>query len=1715
MTKDSMLRRRLPLAILILLALAGPAWGQSASIALGTIDTSGFPHLEASIAAFDQLGNPLPLSNNDSVVIEENSIVVATGHLISCPPSTSARPVSIMLVLDHSGSMGVATGAGTRFSIMKTGVQAFLRTLDMSGGTTVGITAFDDLPVLVHPLSSNQTSLEGALSTLQIGGGTQFTSAFIDPTSGGIPLLAGASVTPRHLVFITDGEPFSPPDVPAIIAAAQTAGVTVHVVTISTRLTDDLKAIADGTGGSSIGDIVTANALAGYLASLAGAIQERPLCRVAWDAPMPCSEFRPIRPVRVSVVGVGDGGSWYTLPNRIYPTLALDTLALWFGPVQPGGNSTRQVKITAQGAPFTVVGISPALASPFSVVDWGGTPPPFILQPGASRNVTLRFAPTDSTLYSRQLHFDGTPCSSGSLLLSGGVPGRRVIDGLRLVEPVGGNGYSACTPVPIVWSGVAAERPIRIESSSDGGRTWFRVADSARGLRYEWTPPRPGIDWRVRISTLDIGVDSIFRAAGGGIGGDGPATLTQLGGPTGVEIVGDQLYLVESGRHRVRRVDLPSRTIQTIAGTGSPGYSGDGGPAYSARLTGPNDIAVDGNMLYIADASNNVVRAVDLTTGVITKIAGTGEQGFAGDGGLAVDAQLNLPSFLALAPDALYVTDRANARVRRIDLRTRRIATVAGGGAQPEGDGGSALAVRLLDPAGIAWENGTLYIVERGRNRVRSMASDGGINTIAGSGVAGYSGDGGVPLDARFTSPTGIDVRDSVLLVADEGNNVIRRVDLRRGGVATLAGTGVAGFDGDDGPAHAAKLDRPYGVGFAPWGYAIADFGNDWARMVIGSQAGLSDSTPTSFTVARAQLAVTAPARTFRFDTTAQGVTRSELLGAVLCNHGDVPTTPDTVEIIGADARAFRISSGLTSTPLLPGECVTLELLFTPQHAGPHSAAMVFRGSCSDPDTLWLNGTGRTACGITMIDEVEMGATLGSAKDSLVMALICNTGTDTLRGSLSVEPADGVFTLASPAAPVIPPGGCYDLLLRFTPNHAGEHTARIRFETDGGCGVTSTLVRGTGTAAGTVYAQASLLLPSLLCPDDSALAHITVINGGAATAEITQLALDPANTAFTIISSVPGSPILVPPGDSAGVNVLYRPQRPGTDTVRLLATVARPTGDTTISVLVIGQLETISLVPEPTRIDFSARDEQTADSTVLIINRSTVPITIDSVTTTSSLNVEFSPLVTPTGRVLQPGDTLVLVVRSTDTLSDHSEGGEMLVSFSPSCGASPLRIPLEQMPQYQRLTASPLSFTLPCGSMAIDTIITLYNHGTDTYNVESVEIRPTLPGTSVAALNSTIAPEDSGTVMLVAMIPGRGDTSFTLVVRDEFGEETSFPLTFHRTIPSITIDPAQLTWRGSTLPVYTYDTVTLINTGSADITLTITSLAPTAAEVQSPASRMLTPGEVWKVAVKIMPEVLESLGGTVSLSVRDECGTPWSIPIRGEFGRSTVATLQIPHNTAPAGMPVLMPIRVTDIDHSILDTIGSVRVRVELAWDGTTMRFDSIIGAVAPASFAYDSRTGALFVIFDADFDAGRDTLATIAATTLIGGTAFSPVGFDSIEVMHTSLMIAGIDGSMTLTGDCRTLPPKIGTRPHVVKIAPNPAGDRVSLTVDLEADETVMIALVRGDGTTLDEMIRPTLFNAGQHVIGVDLHSIPAGHYLLRVSTAGGDASVPLVIQR
>jgi streptogramin lyase len=347
---------------------------------------------------------------------------------------------------------------------------------------------------------------------------------------------------------------------------------------------------------------------------------------------------------------------------------------------------------------------------------------------------------------------------------------------------------------------------MRASGAGGAGVTRGRLLSAALGIFLAAAAPSPG-----RIAT-------VAGTGQAGYSGDGgPATAAQLDNPFGLVRGPDgALYLCDVKNHVIRRLARDG-TITTVAGRGKAGYSGDGGPAVRAELNEPYEVRFNrsGDMFFV-ERLNHVVRRVDARTGAISTLAGTGTAGFSGDGGPARQAQLRQPHSIQFDPAGdLYICDIGNHRVRRVEMKTGFITTFAGTGEKlPTPDGARLEGTPLNGPRAIDFDRkGDLWLALREGNAVyRIDMKARTIHHVAGTGAQGFTGNGGPAKQATLSGPKGLSLGpDGNVYLTDTESHTIRKVDVRKGTIELLAGTGEKG-DGPEGDPLACRMSRPHGI---------------------------------------------------------------------------------------------------------------------------------------------------------------------------------------------------------------------------------------------------------------------------------------------------------------------------------------------------------------------------------------------------------------------------------------------------------------------------------------------------------------------------------------------------------------------------------------------------------------------------------------------------------------------------------------------------------------------------------------------------------------------------------------------------------------------------------------------------------------------------------------------------------------------------------------
>lgn len=464
------------------------------------------------------------------------------------------------------------------------------------------------------------------------------------------------------------------------------------------------------------------------------------------------------------------------------------------------------------------------------------------------------------------------------------------------------------------------------------------------------------------------------------------------------------LYIAETQRHVIRRVDALGN-IATFAGDGTQGFSGDGGPATGAQLNSPQGVAVDGGgNVYISDSGNNRVRRVDAMTKTLRTVAGDDVAGSTGDGGPAASASLNLPRAICLDPAGknLFIADTRNHRIRHVDLATGTIDTFAGDGVQGlSGDGTLATSASLDSPESIALDhNGNLYLADTHNQRLRRISVDTKtISTVAGPGATVTSAAAGPVAATSLSLPSGL-AADSVgnIYIADSGNHRLLRMDHTSGLITIAAGSSTQGFAGDAGPATLASLDSPRAIALSPGGLvSIADSGNQRVRQL------LADPAPTTSIQTIAGLGVAVPEV---LSLSAPPVTA---YGSGTLTASLDATSPASGQITFLDAAG---SSSLTiGVSPLANNAATFSLSKIP--AGQHRFTATYAGDATHP-------AAHTSTISLTITQLTLRATPTSA--TMVYGSTAPALTGALEGLLPQDTARVAASFTTTAVPLSPAG---------------------------------------------------------------------------------------------------------------------------------------------------------------------------------------------------------------------------------------------------------------------------------------------------------------------------------------------------------------------------------------------------------------------------------------------------------------------------------------------------------------------------------------------------------------------------------------------------------------------------------------------------------------------------------------------------------------------
>lgn len=742
------------------------------------------------------------------------------------------------------------------------------------------------------------------------------------------------------------------------------------------------------------------------------------------------------------------------------------------------------------------------------------------------------------------------------------------------------------------------------------------------------------------IREVDASTGNISTVAGNGTAGysgDGhAATSAELDYPSGVALGGsDSFYITDSNNSVIRKVDGSTGNISTVAGNGSAGYSGDGHAATSAQLNYPATAAVDnaGN-LYIADTYNSVIREVNSSTGNISTVAGNGTYGSAGNGGPATSAELSYPQGVAVDTTGdLLIADESNYVIREVNSSSGDISTFAGNGHYSySGDGGPATNAQFDGPYALAEDSsGNLYIADSYNSAIRRVdVSTHNISTVAGNGTWGHSGDGGLATAAQLSYPFGVteDSSDN-LYIADSDNAVIRKVDASTHMISTVAGNGVSGYSGDGGPAGRAQLDEPTALTMDQSGNLyVAEKGNLVVRKIdskgnistvagdgtygytgdggaainaeLGEPAGLAVDSSGDLFIADAKNAVIREVSFKASDTTNYGKITTVAGGGTISNPalalGVTFGFPSGVfvdysgSIFISDAqgsKAFKVTGSSFSSPA-NGTILTIAGNGTPGYSGdggPATSAELF-----DPYALTGDGIGdlliadvnnfriRSVAGVSATAPISsLSATsltfdpqvLGQGASQTKTVTVSDPGSSPLTISsvvISGTNASDFKESDNCTGTAVAAGSSCTISVTFAATILGSETATLTLTSNAAQSPQTVALNGSGITQPAFSLSSNLVIYStqLLNSGASANKTLTVTNSGTGSLTVSSLTMSGTNAAdFTQSNNCTTAQIA--PGSTCTITVVFAATVAGMETATLTIASNAPNSPQTVT----------------------------------------------------------------------------------------------------------------------------------------------------------------------------------------------------------------------------------------------------------------------------------------------------------------------------------------------------------------------------------------------------------------------------------------------------------------------------------------------------------------------------------------------------------------------
>ncbi len=1179
----------------IVLAMLGSTSSHAQTLNVYNVNVSAYPTITANYVVFDSNGDPVTgLKASDFRITEtpQGGVGVDLTATLTqdCEPLATDPEASILIVLDRSNSMRDIVGSIPRFKYAQQAIASFVNRIKFSGETRVCFTTFAGTFEIAAPWTNNPKNVTDTLNKMEPQTVTNYVLPFEGPPTTIYDLFKQRPPNiPRYVFFLTDGHPNpSIPNEDKFINKHKTLlqqnGIRFFAVTILQSYTHaSLETFASATGGKAI--VTTEDKLVSLFDFLALETQEREVCTISWISPFVCREEQRNRTAEIRMVkGTPLTATVnYTTPPASVAGATVSAPVLFCGDPPPNQPAAPvPVVLTANGGPLNITAGTVVPTGNFSVVDWGGGT--------GSTFAPFTLLPGQSRTIRVQFTQGATQIFRQAQLQFTGTPCPPVVDlvggqgMILLIKPNGGELYSTCDSIDITWSGVVPTQPVTIEYSADGGSTWNLISNNATGLRYKWVAPAAGVNYKVRVSVAPAPQYQWVSTNGG----------TSADSATSVAISPNDLHVYTTGFYN-----------------GPTAFPTKPTPTTTSNLAGD----VDG---YLAEwDSNGGLQKVTLLTGTgssTEKVVGvvTDKNGNYYVAGYYTGATSKFGSL----PLALPGGDVSNMFIYAFDQNGALI-----WGNKGQGDGLTNCNANATG-IGIRYDvSGNPQIVVQGKfSRYMRVG-----NTSTGTWAESLK----------------------------YANNTMRDYYA----IYTASGTATFSLGVPPSTFTMQKMSVNDSRGFT---YDVGSFtgSKTWAPPTISkASAGASDaflskfgSTPASSDVSENSFSVKSPQLTFNqgngvFDPTAQGQSTPKSFSGVLCNTGDFDVQITSATFTGANSADFRLVGQLVGTRLKPGQCISIELLFSPSGIGNRTATLEVSGNCGTHSIMILEGMGLAPCKWDAQANFDAGkiALNAATKTVTITGVICNTGPSNLKGTLTF-PANPVLSITRGAGAFdLAPGACLDIDVSINPTTAGMHSITLDYGLAAECGVPNTIITAEVVEPKVTITDVAFGLHRV---GTSVVDTIYIENQATQPATINSLTPQyPGDGNIVIDISGFSTPFDIQPGERVKVPVTFTPQARGPYTETLTAAVNGQATPLVGTVTGTGFLPSIGATGynfQPVTVNTNSSEQ----GWVVITNTETSSPLVVNAVRFASPTLHFATISWPTDfpRTLQPGEELRLEV---------------------------------------------------------------------------------------------------------------------------------------------------------------------------------------------------------------------------------------------------------------------------------------------------------------------------------------------------------------------------------------------------------------------------------------------------------------------------------------